>query len=832
MISRMKVSTSRSRLETKSRKRVQRSITEALEDRRLFAVGLVSVGIGGAAANGDSAEASVSSDGRYVVFSSFATNLVANDTNGHKDIFLRDRNTGTTVMVSKNPTTGEGGNKDSTQPVINADGTYVAFVSRATNLISGDTQNHNDIFRYNIATGAIELVSARSGTTSTFAGGSSSEPTISKDGSLVSFTSFAANLNAGIDGNDNNDVFVRNMGSTTVFGLAPNATKLISVNSGNVAAGNSQSFDSWISSDGRYIAFRSDSSDMVASGDTNNARDTFVRDLQTGTTALISQTPAGASGNASSDSNSISGDGRFVTFQSKATDLVSNDGNANSDVFLRDTQTNTTTLLSINRFGTNSAGGFSEFPALSQDGSFASFSSTAGDIINGDTNGREDVFLRDLVRGPISLVSINTSGAAANGRSFDPFISRNGDFVVFTSDASDISTGDTNGKSDIFLSDSPGIGGGGGGGGSDSTLPTATVGSAESATPGATTFQFTVNLADNVGLNTVTVGNLTVTKAGGSAQTATLVNVVGTGVSAVATYSVAFPSGINTNDTGLYTVTTTAGAIKDAAGNAIAGGTSLGTFTLAIGDPNGPDLVIVKPGKTKASYIGGAKGALKWKLQNNGPGTLTNKTVEFKVYTSADGTLDAGDATLGTISKLVKKLKPTKSIAAALKFTFPNDINGNFFLLIKADTANTIAESNETNNTGSTVAATLIQPPFRDLQPTVVSKPSRLTAGLPITATATIKNNGNTTFNDLVPITLVVTDAGVVNDGSTVLVTTTQKLSLAPGKSKTVKFSATLPGNLAVGQYQLGVDVDPANAFAESDEGNNTALSLVWQSFV
>lgn len=108
----------------------------------------------------------------------------------------------------------------------------------------------------------------------------------------MSFTSFAANLNAGIDGNDNNDVFVRNMGSTTVFGLAPNATKLISVNSGNVAAGNSQSFDSWISSDGRYIAFRSDSSDMVASGDTNNARDTFVRDLQTGTTALISQTPA------------------------------------------------------------------------------------------------------------------------------------------------------------------------------------------------------------------------------------------------------------------------------------------------------------------------------------------------------------------------------------------------------------------------------------------------------------------------------------------------------------------------------------------------------------
>lgn len=825
MFSRSKDSTNRSRQQAKSLQMVRRCVSEALEDRRLFAVGLVSVGLNGAPANGDSTEASVSADGRYVVFASFANNLVAGDNNNRRDIFLRDRTAGTTTLISKNPSTGEGGNQDSGQPVINADGTHIAFVSRATNLLAGDSQNHNDIFRYTIANGNLELVSARSGTTTTYGGGSSSEPTISKDGNLVSFTSFAGNLNAGTDGNGSNDVFIRNLGGSTVFGIAPNQTKLVSVIPGNGGiAGNDQSFDSWISSDGRYIAFRSDASDLVATGDGNNARDTFVRDLQTGTTTLISANTSGVSGNAASDSNSISGDGRFVTFQSRATDLVANDGNGNADVFLRDTQTNTTTLLSVNRFGTNSAGGFSEFPALSQDGSFASFSSTAGDIVGNDANGREDVFLRDLVRGPISLLSVNTSGAPANGRSFDPFISRNGNFIVYTSDASDMAAGDTNGKSDIFLADAPTSAG-------DSAPPTATVGSADAASPGATTFQFTVNLADNVGLNTVDVGNLTVTKAGGSAQTATLVSVVGTGVSAVATYSVSFPAGINTNDTGVYTVTTTSNAIKDAAGNALAGGTNIGTFTLAIGDPNGPDLVIVKPGKLKGSYIGGAKGVFKWKVQNNGPGLLTNKTVEFKVYTSADGTLDAGDATLGTVNKLIKKMKVGKSVAVNLKFNYPADLNGNFYLLARADSSNAIAESNETNNVGSSAVTTLVQPPFRDLQPTTVSKPSRLTAGLPITATAVIKNNGNVAFNDLVPVSLVISSDGTVTDGSTLLVTTTQKLSLKPGGSKTIRFSATLPADLAIGQYQLGVDVDPANAFAESDEGNNTGVSFAWQSF-
>jgi len=835
MTSRMNDSTLLARRQSPSHSVVRRCVAETLEERRLFAASLISVGIGGAPANGDSVEASVSASGRYVVFTSFADNLVAGDTNGRSDIFLRDTVNNTTTLISKNAADGTPGNHDSNQPVINADGTHVAFVSRATNLIAGDTQNHNDVFRYTIANGALELASARSGTTNTFMGGSSSEPSISKDGNIVAFTSFAVNHNAGNDGNGANDVFVRNMGGSTVFGIAPNATKMVSVNSGGVSAGNKQSFDSWISADGRYLAFRSDASDLVA-GDTNETRDTFRRDMQTGVTTLISATSGGTAGNANSESNSISGDGRFVSFQSQASDLVANDGNANTDVFLRDTTNNTVQLLSINRFGTNSAGGFSAFPAMSLDGSFASFSSTAGDIVPNDNNGREDIFVRDLVRGPMSLLSATSSGEPGNGRSFDPFISETGGFVVFTSGASNLSAGDTNGKTDIFLAtnDGSGGGGGGGGGGTDTTAPTAVVAGADAATPGATTFNFTVNLADNAALNTVSVGDLTVTKQGGGGTfTATKVNVVGTGASAVATYSISFPAGINTNDTGVYDVATTAGAIKDVATppNSIAAGTSIGSFTLAIGDPNGPDLVIVKPGKTKASYIGGAKGSFKWKMQNNGPGTLENKAVTFTVFTSADTTLDAGDATLGTVTKNYKKLKVGKSKPANLKFNYPTGINGNFFLLVKADTANTVSESNETNNTGTSAATTLVQPPFVDLQPTAVSKPARLTAGLDGTTTVTIKNNGNVPFNDLVPVALAISADGQVNDANLPVATSTQKLSLKPGASKSFRISGNLPSTLPIGQYQMAVDVDPSDAFGESDEGNNIALSEVWQSF-
>lgn len=800
--------------------RLVTAISEALEDRRLMAAQLISGGLGGAAANGASGEASVSADGRYVVFSSFASNLVAGDTNAQRDIFLYDRNNNTTTLISKNPNTGEPGNGDSNLPVISQDGNFVAFSSRASNLLDNDTLGFQDVFRYNVQTHALQLVSAANSAGTTFANKGSSEPTISGDGNIVSFTSFAANL-GGVDGNAANDVYVRNM--TT------GQNKLVSVNTGGVAAGNKLSFDSWISLDGRFVTFRSDASNLVAN-DTNENRDTFLRDLQTNTTTLISMNLAGGSANSGSESNAVSGDGRFVVFQSRATDLVSNDGNANTDVFLRDTQSNTTRLLSINRFGTSSAAGFSEFPAISQDGSYATFSSTAPDITTGDVNGREDIFLRDLKRGPMTLVSANTSGVSANGRSFDPFVSKNGDFVVFTSDATDLTGVNTAGKSNIYLVATPAPNTS-----TDTTPPTATFGAVQTANPGATTIDFTVNLADNLGLDTVDIGALSVTKTGGGTFPASFVQVVGSGTTAVATFRVNFGSAVEAN-AGAYTVNLPAGAIKDAAGNSATAG-PIGSFNLAtgtgggggtIGDPNGPNLVIVSPGRIPAEIIAGKKGKFGFRVQNLGPGIVNKVPTEFKVYLSADQSFDAGDVEVATFAKTLKlKVGKTKSLSA--RFVYPTTIgDGNFFLLARADTSSVIAESNESDNTGTSTTTVLVRQPFVDLQPTFVAKPTTFTPGATATIVATIKNNGNVSFKGTVPLTYVITSQGTVNETDTQLTTLSPKLSLSAGKSKSVKIKVPFPSTLATGAYQVGVNVDSTNVVAESDESNNIGLSFVF----
>ena len=839
---------------------VHRCVAEALEERRLFAVSLVTAGLNGAPANGDSGQASVSEDGRYVAFSSFASNLVEGDTNGRADIFLRDRSNNTTRLISRNPTTREIGNGDSTQPVISQDGTHVAFVSRANNLLSGDTADHSDVFRFTIATGALELASARN-ETGGFAGGSASEPTISKDGNLVSFTTFAGNMSIPfgaanlVDANAANDVYVRNMGTTTRFGIGPNQNRLVSEADGRgttIDTGNGQSFDSWISEDGRFITFRSDASNLAPGGaDTNAKRDTYLRDLQNNTTVLISVNQSGVSGNENSDSNSVSGDGRFVLFQSRATDIVGNDGNADADIFLRDTSNNTTRLLTVNRNGNNSAGGLSEFPAMSQDGSVASYSSYAPDIVAGDANGREDVFIRDLVRGPLTVLSVNPAGQTANGRSYDPFINRGGTHVVFTSSASDMTAGDTNNVEDVFIADVAAPGNPSGG--TDTAAPTATFGQVLAANPTATSVDFTVNAADDKALNTVTVGNLTVTRAANATRpaetfTAVPVGVVGTGKTAVITYRITFAGGSTAADNaGDYSITVPAGAIKDAAGNGVAagalpaaGGAAGPTFALStgttdgggtLGDPNGPDLQIVSPGKAPTKeVIGGKKGSFKWKARNGGPGLL-NHTVTFSVYASADQVFDAGDTALATVTKFLKKMKTGKSKGLGAKFLYPADMgNGNYYLLVQADTTNAVAESNEANNTGTSAATALIRQPFTDLQPTSVGKPSRISAGSEATVSLVLKNNGNVPFKAGTPIAIAISPDETIDAGDRVLTTVTPTVSIKNGKTKSVRVAVPLPADLAPGTYFIGADVDPANVLPESSEDNNVAASFAFTS--
>jgi hypothetical protein len=180
-----------------------------------------------------------------------------------------------------------------------------------------------------------------------------------------------------------------------VFGIV---TRLVSISRFGTGSGNSGSgFSSMaISADGRFVAFQSRASDLTAN-DTNGTLDVFVRDLQMGTTTLVSINRVGTgSGNNVSQLSAISADGRFVTFQSTASDLTANDTNGTLDVFVRDLQMGTTTLMSLNRLGTGFGNGDSSHPVISADGRFVAFDSQASDLVTNDTNGSQDVFVRPV----------------------------------------------------------------------------------------------------------------------------------------------------------------------------------------------------------------------------------------------------------------------------------------------------------------------------------------------------------------------------------------------------------------------------------------------------
>ena len=208
-----------------------------------------------------------------------------------------------------------------------------------------------------------------------------------------------------------------------------------------------------VSDDGRYVAFTSTATNLVA-GDTNGVQDIFVHDRQTGSTTRVSVGPGGAQANGASAGQSISGDGRFVSFQSAATNLVAGDTNGLTDCFVRDRQTGVTTRVSVATGGVQATGGANFITAISANGRFVAFYSSATNLVAGDTNGLQDVFRHDRQTGTTIRVSVATGGAQAVGQgSVGPFISTDGRFVGFYTGAANLVPGDTNGVSDVFVHD-------------------------------------------------------------------------------------------------------------------------------------------------------------------------------------------------------------------------------------------------------------------------------------------------------------------------------------------------------------------------------------------
>jgi Tol biopolymer transport system component len=409
------------------------------------AVELVSINLDGTdSGNLFSEDQAISADGRFVVFQSLADDLVANDGNDDYDVFVRDLQSGTTTLVSLNAEGTGSGNGGSFSPVISDNGRFVAYRSYAEDLVAMDANNEGDVFVRDLESGTTILVSANiDGTNSGNA--FSTNPVISASGRYVAFVSGADDLVA-TDTNGSRDVFVRDLESGSTF--------LVSINKDGTDSGNGDSEDPVISADGRYVAYQSLASDL-ATTDSNNDYDVLVHDLQSGATCLLSVNKDETDSGAGSSRNPVmSADGRFVAFTSEADDLVALDANGWSDVFVREVRSRITTLVSVNKDGTNAGNDASLSAEISADGGVVAFLSNADNLVAADTNGMGDVFVRDLQSGTTSLVSVNKEGADSGfGASFDHQISADGRFVAFTSNAGDLVAMDASEWESVFVRD-------------------------------------------------------------------------------------------------------------------------------------------------------------------------------------------------------------------------------------------------------------------------------------------------------------------------------------------------------------------------------------------
>jgi len=399
---------------------------------------------------------------------------------------------------------GSEANGSSLSPVISGDGHFVAFTSSATNLTS-DPSSYIDVYLFDSITGTVERISlADNGTTGN---GGSDNPSLSIDGRFIAFQSEASNLiGTGADSNGFTDIFVRDHSSSTtirasiadtgaeangasiepsisqdgmIVAFTSSATNLLGIGGdtnglldvfihdfgtgdtvrvseepgGSEADGLSRS--PAISSDGRYVAFHSSATNLLGNGeDTNNSSDIFLYDRTLASIALVSSNLSGLPANGNSISAAISSDGRYIAFTSSASDLVPSDQNGKSDVFVRDTQLLTTVRVSVDSDGNEGngiSGGAVGEVAISADGRFVTFKSAASNLVPGDTNNKVDIFIHDLETGRTERVSLSAEGFEANNGSGSPVISAEGSYVAFISDATNLLGTDTYGWTDVFL---------------------------------------------------------------------------------------------------------------------------------------------------------------------------------------------------------------------------------------------------------------------------------------------------------------------------------------------------------------------------------------------
>jgi Tol biopolymer transport system component len=396
----------------------------------------VSVGSSGQQGDEGSRDPSISGNGRYVTFDSNARNLVSPPLSDPlQEVYRHDRDTGETVLVSVG-FDGKPADNGALGAKISRGGRFVAFDSDGSNLVAGVSASGTQVYRRDLTAGKTALVSVSS----------SGEPAnttaftlaMSADGRYVVFLSDATNLAAGAGGHYH--VFVRDVvaGVTTVEDATPGGDP-----------GNGDASHADITPDGRWLAFSSDAPDLVGD-DTNGVGDVFLRDRRAKKTILVSVARGGGSGSDLSNQPVISDDGSLVAFTSFARNLVAGDTNGELDVFVRHVKAGTTERVSVSSAGGQGSGS-SAVPSISADGRRVAFLSRAANLVADDTNGRDDVFVRDRTTGTTFRASLAYNGAQARNYSSYPEISADGRLVTFSSPAGNLVRHDTNNESDVFV---------------------------------------------------------------------------------------------------------------------------------------------------------------------------------------------------------------------------------------------------------------------------------------------------------------------------------------------------------------------------------------------
>jgi Tol biopolymer transport system component len=376
----------------------------------------VSVTSDGTLATGAVVGGDISADGTRTVFEARNSGLIPGGAD-RIDVFLHDETTGETRQVSVGYNGEPAGN--SGWPVISGDGKWIAYSSWAGNIVEGDTNDTDDVFLYEVATGATTRVSLTKQGEQTPMGGSS--PSISDDGSRIAFVSLG-HLD-GLDLNGGADVFVHDRTTGKTLRASVDSDEL----GVNRPAGTAR-----ISGNGRFVLFTTDATNLVP-GTVKHHDNVYVRDLATRTTSMLTTSAAGAPGDGYSQGQTISKSGRYVVVYSTAANLIDGD-DAESDLFVFDRVTGGRSKISR---GNGNAYGAS----ISDTGRFVAFTSTASDLVPGDTNHASDAFVLDRQSGAVELVSVGNGGQQTSMLEAVSSISGDGRSLVFGAVAQDLVPG-------------------------------------------------------------------------------------------------------------------------------------------------------------------------------------------------------------------------------------------------------------------------------------------------------------------------------------------------------------------------------------------------------